>query len=233
MKLHDGILTSNVFDGEPVLHGFTTRARGNLGFGKNPGDPEVIANRIKLFDALALSKRVHVQPRQIHSNLCIDAGAFVSGSEADASVSRSTEHLLSILTADCLPVLAYHPEGFVVAIHAGWRGILHDIIPQTLALLPSGIKAVVGPSIGVCCYEIDHDFASEFANKFGDAVLIENKKTGKPHLDLQKAALQQLQAAGAKKCEISNLCTYCRPDLFFSYRRDGSSGRMMSYIALQ
>jgi YfiH family protein len=225
MNLKDGIFTSELI---PALHGFTTREWGNLGFGKNYGDPEVIANRAKLFDALKIQNRIHVQPRQIHSTKVIDAHQFEPGVEADGSFSNSSRHLLSILTADCLPILLYRPDGVVAAVHAGWRGLFNGIIPEAMRFVPDASIAVIGPAIGQCCYEVSEDLGNDFAAKFGEH-LVDRKKT-KPHLDLIGAAIQQLASGGVKDIEAAHLCTRCHPDLFFSFRRDGSSGRQMSFI---
>jgi len=230
MILKNGIIHSALLESAPVLHGFTTRERGNLGFGKNPGDPVVIENRKKLFESLNVNQRVHVQPRQIHSDITIDAGDFVPGCEADAGYSSHSQHLLSVLTADCVPILVYHSNGTVAAIHAGWRGIHSEIIPKTLALLKPGPVAVIGPAIGPCCYEVGEDLAADFEKQFGSEVL--DLTRGKPHLDLIRAATIQLLNAGVSEVEASHLCTSCHPDLFFSFRRDGSSGRQMSFIGL-
>ncbi len=213
-----------------MVHGFTTRAWGNLGFGKKPGDPEVIANRLNLFESEQLDPRTLIQPKQVHSNICVSAAEFVPGMQADATHSKSPTVLLSILTADCLPILVYHPEGVIAAIHAGWRGIYEKIIPKTLAMLPDGAQASIGPSIGPCCYEVGEDLAGQFVNQFGSNVSVAGKD--KPHLDLRLAATLQLQESGVEEVEVCEICTSCHPYLFFSYRRDGSSGRMMSYIGL-
>ena len=230
MILENGILSSTVLEDFRVVHGFTTQAWGNLGFGKRPNDPEVIANRKKLFETLHLDRRIHIQTRQTHSDICIHAANFSPGCEADACTSSSPQHLLSVLTADCVPVLLYHPEGIVAVIHAGWRGLYNDIIPKTVARLPSQPACAVGPAIGPCCYEVSEELASEFVVKFGRDVVLSVQ--GKSHLDLTRVALLQLQAAGVEEVEAAHLCTSCHPDLFFSYRRDGSSGRMMAYIGL-
>ena len=231
MKLENGIFTSTLLEDAGIPHGFTTRQWGNLGFGKNPGDPEVIANRKALFAALHLTDRNHIQPRQVHSNRGISSTAFEPGIEADATFTASERDLLSVLTADCLPLLVYHPIGVVAAIHAGWRGLYDGIIPNALSMLPPSPIVVVGPAIGPCCYEIGVDLADQFEAKFGSRVLIKSENR-RPHLDLQRAAYMQLQDAGVQDIEIANLCSFCHPDLFFSYRRDGSSGRMMSFIGL-
>jgi YfiH family protein len=230
MILENGVLRSLLLNRFPVVHGFTTRACGNLGFGKNPGDPEVIANRKELFETLSLTTRVHAQPYQIHSDVTIDASNFVPGCEADACYSNKAQYLLSILTADCVPVLLYHPDGVVSAVHAGWRGLRSEIIPKTLAVLPANPVAVIGPAIGPCCYEVGEDLAASFEGQFGKEVVRRNRP--KPHLDLVHASMLQLLASGIREIEVSHLCTSCHRDLFFSYRRDGSSGRQMSFIGL-
>jgi purine-nucleoside/S-methyl-5'-thioadenosine phosphorylase / adenosine deaminase len=213
----------------PTLHGFTTREWGNLGYGKNPGDPDVSANRLWLFDTLNVRDRIHIQPKQVHSATVIDANQFVPGQEGDASFTDTSQHLLSVLTADCIPILFYHPDGLVAATHAGWRGLLNEIIPATLKVLPKNPVAVLGPAIGTCCYEVNEELAKDFSDRFGASVVDRNFE--KPHLDLVGSAILQLQQGGVSELEATDFCTYCHPDLFFSYRRDGSSGRQMAYIA--
>jgi polyphenol oxidase len=230
VQLRNGIFSSTLFEATPVIHGFTTRAWGNLGFGKKPGDPEVIANRLNLFESEQLDARTLIQPKQVHSNVCVSATEFVPGMPADATYSKSPNHLLSVLTADCLPILVYHRDGVVAAIHAGWRGIYEGIVPTTLALLSPNPTVVIGPSIGPCCYEVGEDLAEQFAQKFGTSVVVTGKH--KPHLDLRRATILQLQDSDVEEMDVCEICTSCHPDLFFSYRRDGSSGRMMSYIGL-
>jgi polyphenol oxidase len=231
VQLRNGILSSTLFENRGIPHGFTTRPWGNLGFGKKPGDPEVIANRKKLFEAEHLADRRLIQPKQVHSNRLIAAPDFIPGIEADAVYCDAPGYLLSVLTADCLPLLVYHPEGVVAAIHAGWRGLYDEIIPLTLARLPSEVKVAVGPSIGPCCYEVSEELAKQFADKFGSAV-VETGPSGRPHLNLQAVAMLQLQQSNAAEIDMAHLCTHCHPELFFSYRRDGSSGRQMSFISL-
>jgi purine-nucleoside/S-methyl-5'-thioadenosine phosphorylase / adenosine deaminase len=213
----------------PILHGFTTREWGNLGYGKNPGDPEVTANRLWLFDTLKVRDRKHIQPKQIHSATVVDANSFTPGQEGDASYTNSSQHLLSVLTADCIPILFYHPDGVAAVTHAGWRGLLNGIIPATLSVIPKNPVAVLGPAIGTCCYEVSEELAKDFADRFGESVVDRNFE--KPHLDLVSSAIKQLQECGVSELEASDFCTYCHPDLFFSFRRDGSSGRQMAYIA--
>lgn len=231
MLLKDGILCSESLDEHPVVHGFTTKAYGNLGYGKNPGDPAVRANRENFFQLMDLADRRHLQPKQVHSDRAVSGIVFYPGCEADAVYSKDPQHVLSVLTADCVPVLLFFPSGFVAAIHAGWRGLYHDIIPKTLNLLPGEAIAAIGPAIGPCCYEVGEDVVSYFENKFGKEVIDANHE--KPHLDLVGVAMRQLDACGVEEIDAARLCTHCHSDLFFSFRRDGSSGRQMSYIALR
>ena len=228
MIFKNGILTSELI---PAVHGFSTRQKGNLGYGKNFGDPEVTENRSKLFETLQLQDRIHIQPRQIHSTRVIDAQQFESGMEADGSFTNSNSHLLSILTADCLPILLYHSDGVIAAVHAGWRGLLNGIIPEAMRFIPAAPVAVIGPAIGQCCYEVSDDLANDFSAKSGERFVDRSKP--KPHLDLIGVAVQQLVNAGAGEVEAAQICTRCHPDLLFSYRRDGSSGRQMSFIGLR
>lgn len=230
MILRDGIFTSTLFEDWPVVHGFTTRILENLGYGKNPGDPEVAANRKALFARPEFEGRTHVQPRQVHSDLVIHGNEFVPGCEADAVISPDSSHLLSVLTADCVPILLYHPDGIVAVVHAGWRGLYFEIISKTLAQMPPHPLAVVGPAIGPCCYEVGEDLAAQFAPKIRNHLV--TYPGGKPHLNLPGIAVEQLQSSGVEQIEAAHLCTACHPDLFFSYRRDGSSGRQMSFIGL-
>jgi YfiH family protein len=130
-----------------------------------------------------------------------------------------------------LPILVYHPMGVIAAIHAGWRGLYDGVIPNALSMLPPDPIVAIGPAIGPCCYEVGEDLASQFREKFGDEV-IQTEPGQKPHLDLQRAAWIQLEKKGIANVDIANICTHCHPDLFFSYRRDGSTGRMMSFIGL-
>ena len=158
--------------------------------------------------------------------------------DADASSTENDGSLLAIETADCLPVLIVDPVHHrVAAAHAGWRGTAARVAPAALdALIQRGSKVddllvALGPSIGPCCYEVGPDVVEAFgpdASRFfrpgsGDRML----------LDVAAANRAQIEGMGVRPASIDhiNLCTRCRGDLFFSYRRDGANaGRMISVI---
>jgi len=159
---------------------------------------------------------------------------------ADALLTSVPGVVLTILTADCVPVLLYDPVRKVIgAAHAGWKGSRLGIVTGTLKRMqddygsrPGDIRAVIGPAIGGCCYEVDPELAEHFLGIDG-AVL--PGKSGKPHLDLKRVNRHQLIEAGVspEHIETSSVCTACDHARFFSYRKEGGcDGRFMSCIML-
>lgn len=164
--------------------------------------------------------------------------------EGDALVTNHPRTLVLVRTADCVPVLLVDDRaGVVAAIHAGWRGAVAGIVPDTIALCvkefqssPKSIKAAIGPSIGSCCYEVDAPVIDPLRARYPDwpGVLQETGK-GKARLDLKRLIRQQLLEEGLAPDSIDmvNLCTHCRADLFYSYRREGQViGTMFSGVML-
>lgn len=198
----------------------------------------------------------------------------LTSASGDALLTSERSVLLTVRTADCLPVLLADTRLRVIAaVHAGWRGALARIIEKTVSELrrlfnsrPEDLKAALGPGIGPCCYEVGEEVVEAFQGRFAEsdrffhkpapvaepsrsdlryALLFEIQAPpghGRPpvktrlHLDLAAAARAQLLNAGLDDTAIhpSGYCTACRPDLFFSHRRDGSrAGRMMAAIAVR
>jgi len=159
--------------------------------------------------------------------------------DCDALITNQKNIMLTILTADCVPILLFDPKQKVIAaIHAGWKGTEQQIAPKTVKKMqkefdcnPKDIIAGVAPSIGKCCYEVDWNVAKHFKN-------IENaydKKGEKQMLDLPHINKLQLLQAGLieEHIEMSNICTACNVDNYFSYRKEGGcSGRFMSMVGL-
>lgn len=162
----------------------------------------------------------------------------------DALVTDQVGVMVSVRTADCVPVLLHDPVRRVVAaIHAGWRGAVAGIVPKTMALLLSRFGATVdrlrmaiGPSAGPCCYEVDAPVLTRLREVFPDwQTVVSPVDTQKARLDLRAFVRRQALADGldAERIVTVNACTICHPDLFFSYRREGVvKATMVSGIAL-
>ena len=160
--------------------------------------------------------------------------------EADALITNIPNIALTILTADCVPILLYDPVNEAIgAIHAGWRGADSNIILKTINKMyeaygsnSSDVIASIGPAIGGCCYEVDSEVADRFM-EYTDS--IEKKKDDKYQLDLKSICHSQLLSSGLMEehIELSSICTACQNDRFFSYRKEqGCSGRFVSALAM-
>jgi len=160
--------------------------------------------------------------------------------DCDALITNLSNIMLTILTADCVPILLYDKENYVIAaIHAGWKGTKAGITTKTIQKMKEyfgsdtkNIIAAVAPSIGRCCYEVDENVAKHFFD-MPDSFTQINKKY---MLDLPNINKVQLLKAGLTEehIEMSNICTACDVEHFFSYRKEqGCSGRFMSMIGLE
>lgn len=189
---------------------------------------------------------------QIHS---ADVRTVVSQDDArndtehcDALITNVKRLLLGVKTADCVPViLGDEGTGACAAVHAGWRGTLSSIVPRALERMKAeygtheqDVRAAIGPSAGACCYEVGAEVIEAFHESFPQAeTLFTPPRDGHALVDLQRANREQLIDAGVaeERIHTSPLCTMCRTDLFFSYRREkllhGRTGRLMSVIGKQ
>ncbi len=144
-----------------------------------------------------------------------------------------------IKTADCLPVIFYAPDYAVAGIvHAGWRGTKAKITLRALRRMtamgvkPDSLGVFIGPGIGPCCYEVREDVVSAFSDAgFGEDVF--ERRGVSTFLDLKKANRRLVEAEGVREIGDVGLCTACRPDLFFSARRDTHKGRQISFVLLK
>jgi YfiH family protein len=170
--------------------------------------------------------------RQIHSDRVLLVDAPGPQGEGDALISNRAGVGLSIRTADCLPILLADPRSrAVAAVHAGWRGVVSEIVSKTIHQMchrfdskPEDLIVAIGPGIGPCCFEVGPEVALQF------------QMTGRTKVDLIATACRQLRRNGVGEGHISTigLCSYCNPELFESYRRDGTaSGRMTAMIAVR
>lgn len=165
---------------------------------------------------------------------------------ADALITNIKGLLLSVRTADCVPILLYDSKNQAIgAIHAGWRGTLASIGPATVKRMvevygsdPKDIKAAIGPAIGQCCFEVGFDVYENFITEHGEGIskFFTIKPEGKPHGDVKSMNKAFLIEAGIpeKNIEVSDLCTKCNPDLFYSARYSGIKfGSLAGFIGLK
>ncbi|HMU31458.1 MAG TPA: peptidoglycan editing factor PgeF [Nitrospira sp.] len=162
----------------------------------------------------------------------------------DALVTNQPGLMVTVRTADCVPVLLHDPVRQVVAaIHAGWRGAVAGIVPKTVALLasrfgtvPKDVRMAIGPSAGACCYEVDEPVLTRLRDVFPEwQSVVSPVNPQKAHLNLRAFVRRQAMHEGLEGERIATVeaCTICQPDEFFSYRREGVvKATMVSGIAL-
>lgn len=227
------VLSSRLLGRAGVRHGFTTRSLGDVmqdlsGWERESG----------------LSRESLVRLKQVHGTdvLVVDRPVGELPPEADrrfdAAVTDRSEVILGIRTADCVPILLFAP-GVVAAVHAGWRGTLKGAARKAVEALvelrgcrADSILAALGPCINSCCYRVDRDVWEPFTQNFRPDVHIVR---GEEHyVDLVTANRAWLLRSGLHPAniEVLDYCTHCRPDLFFSHRREGSTGRQLAFITL-
>lgn len=211
----------------PYEVAFTTRAGGvsegpfrSLNLGRMLGDdPErVDENRRRACAAIGAEEERLALNFQRHTAIVNRAEAGMRGELGDGLWTDERDVPLLALGADCALIGLARTNGdrpALAVLHAGWKGLLADIAEAGVAALGGRPAAVIGPTIGPCCYEVNEDVAAPFRARFGSGVV----RNGR--LDLWHAAELALTQAGCATVERLDLCTACDPDRFFSYRRDG------------
>ena len=238
-----------------LMHAVTTKEEGqaydfSLALHTGEARAKIVQNREALASLLSHDTPLHfVVANQTHSDhIVVIRKSETKGwtdledaiEDCDALITQERGVVLTILTADCVPVLLYDPKQKVVAaVHAGWKGTKAEIVSKTLKKMqevfgckPEDIVAAVAPSIGRCCYEVGEDVAAHFF----DIPEAYTEKGDKYMLDLPYINKYQLFNSGLKEenIEMSGICTACEVDRFFSYRKEqGCSGRFMSLIGLK
>jgi YfiH family protein len=193
--------------------------------------------------------RVVISVKQVHGTAALVLDRPVRPGEVfeggwDALITNQPKVLLTIRTADCVPVLIHDPaRGVVAAVHAGWRGAVAGIIPRTFSVMrqrfgsdPRSLLIGIGPSAGPCCYEVDEPVLGRLRVGFPDwRAVARATKPRKALLDLRELVRRQAHLFGVDQHSIRtvNVCTVCHPELFYSYRREGTvDGTMVSGIML-
>jgi YfiH family protein len=206
---------------------FTTRAGGvsegpfeSLNLGRRTGDDveRVDENRRRLCAELDADDQGLTLGFQTHSTVVNRAEAGSRGAPGDGLWTEVPGIPMLALGADCALIAMARTNGSepaLAVLHAGWKGLLAGIVESAANILGPGFAAVVGPTIGPCCYEVGEEVARPFQARFGDEIVTDRK------LDLWTAAEHAALDAGASTVERLDLCTRCNADLFFSERRTG------------
>jgi len=233
-----------------VRHAFLTRRGGvsippydslNLGDGNGDLEERVSTNRQRIAQAFRFDPRrlilLHQMSRDHILLLKEPLGSLPPLLEYDALITDAPETFLGILTADCLPIFVVdQKKSLIAAIHAGRQGTALHITTQVLRKMKeefdcssSHLLITIGPSIGPRCYEIDEKVFLPEWEPFAAP-----KGKGKWDVDLAGINIAQMEAEGIHRDQISwiDLCTHCHPDLFFSYRKEGQTGRQLSFIGI-
>ncbi len=205
--------------------------------GDHVGDvPQVVAHNRQLLSALMPSEPVWLQ--QVHGTVVADADNADCLIQADASIARQRGSVCVVMTADCLPVLLCDEAGTVVgAAHAGWKGLAAGVLEATIHAMgvePHKLMAWFGPAISQRTFEVGAEVRDIFIAQHAQATeAFVSGADGKWMADIYLLAQQRLQALGINRIYGGNLCTYSDPARFFSYRRDGVTGRMGTFIWLE
>ena len=174
--------------------------------------------------------------KQTHG-ITVASHAINCVAQADASVSHARGEVCVVMTADCLPVLLCDYKGTVVAaVHAGWRGLCDGVIEVAVHAMnvpADGIMAWLGPAIGPQSFEVGAEVRAAFVEKDGQASIAFKAKGEKYLADIYQLARIRLNKLGISQVYGGEYCTVLNEELFFSYRRDGVTGRMGAFIWLE
>ena len=244
-----GALDYLAAEGISAPHAFTTRLGGvstghlssmNIGTSRGDDPENVLKNYGILGNALGFDVHDLVLSRQTHSDIvravdggCAGAGLFKAPlPECDGLITNTPGLALVVFTADCTPILFHDPvTGAVGAAHAGWRGTASAIAARTVEAMereygarPENIHAAIGPNIGPCHFACDRDVPDAMLRAFGEEVRPWLRQEGSKYFpDLKAINGWILQKAGVTHIEISDACTLCQPQRFWSHRITGAS----------
>ena len=234
----------------PIPHAFSTRTGGvspppydtlNLGRAGEDSRDNILENYARLCAAAGVDRESLVFTKQVHGGMVRVVGPEQAGEglygkspECDALVTGSPGLPLAVFSADCVPVLLYDPVHRAIgAVHAGWRGTAQGIVRRAVMIMglkygtrPADLRAAIGPAIGMCCFETKSDVPDELASNWGalSGAHVRREGPDRFRVDLKgmNAALLADMGVRPEHIDVSDACTCCRPDLFFSHRRSGA-----------
>lgn len=219
------------------LDGVSQGVYHGLNLGTHVGDDLLLVerNRALLKKAAALPSSP-IWLNQTHSNQLINVDRPTSQVlDADGAITTQANVVCAVMTADCLPVLLTDSKGSkVAAVHAGWRGLAGGIIENAVIQFDSPVIAWLGPAISKSAFEVGQDVFDIFVAHSSDAQsAFKPLGQGKYLADINELAKQRLHSLGVKAIYQSDLCTYKQTDTFYSYRRDGVTGRQATFIWIE
>jgi hypothetical protein len=218
--------------------GISAAPYDTFNLGSHVGDAaQAVARNRQLLAPFMPSEPVWLE--QVHGTAVANADMADCHVFADACIARQRGSVCAVMTADCLPVLLCDEAGTVVGTaHAGWKGLAAGVIEATVKAMdiaPHRLMAWLGPAIGPEAFEVGEDVRAAFIAHQTEAAeaFIRYGVEGKYHADIYLLARQRLNTLGITRIFGGNLCTYHQQDKFFSYRRDGVTGRMGTFIWLE
>jgi len=237
----------------PHIKAFTTIRDGGISgapfasnnLGLHVGDsPDAVATNRAL-----LRQQLPDEPlwlEQVHSTTIVNGDYAVNDDSAvssaniptaDGAITQVANRVMAVMTADCLPLLICDSRGQqVAAVHAGWRGLADGIIEQCIAQFnvpPQNLMVWLGPAIGANAFEVGQDVVDCFVAQRPQDLGCFTEVGDKYLADLYQLARSRLGDLGVRQISGGDYCTYTQEDLFFSYRRDGQTGRMVSVIWIE
>ena len=218
--------------------GFSTGVYQGLNLGTHVGDElaKVEQNRQWLTEQANMPS-APVWLNQTHSTVVEEVDAPTSQVlNADGVFTSTTNVVCSAMTADCLPVLLTNVQGTqVAAVHAGWRGLASGIVENAVEKFDGEVMAWIGPAIGAQVFEVGKDVVDAFVSIEAKAMaaFTPRKQEGKWLADMNQLVTQRLQRAGVNQVYYSELCTFEDAERFYSYRRDGVTGRQATFIWIE
>ncbi|AWB67308.1 peptidoglycan editing factor PgeF [Saccharobesus litoralis] len=228
-------MRASITNSDPIGHSLPPYNQFNLGLHVHDDPVAVIQNRSELPcpTRIAWLKQTH-SDRVVNSQQVFDVGLPI---DADACWTQQIGHVCAVMTADCLPVLLFDTnQRKVAAVHCGWRGLQQRIISRTIKVMnadPLDIFVWLGPAIGAQVFEVGEDVLAAFAQVDKNYQQCFTAANNKFLLNIYSLAKVELEQLGISNIYFDDVCTYSNPEAFYSYRRDGATGRMASLIWLE
>jgi YfiH family protein len=205
-----------------------------LNLGMHVGDDSnLVEQNRQILHQEAVLPSAQVWLNQTHSNNVVELQIpTMQVLDADGAITSSSKVICTVMTADCLPVLLTDSEGSTVAaVHAGWRGLADGILENAVAKFTKPVIAWLGPAIGAKSFEVGQDVYDNFVSHSDQAKQAFSVQGGGKYLaDMDLLARQRLSSVGVSDVYSSNMCTFQDDELFYSYRRDGVTGRQATFI---